>query len=119
MNGLSLKSPLLHLTLLTLFQEGERTRAIPCYARQAIERVERFFKDKNIKPFEVKFNLIRPGAWYVENKHRNLLGDGTIVAMGDLNDEYTRKFAQMGKDLANYFKYQLPNIFGLRFEAKI
>jgi hypothetical protein len=112
------QSPLLHLTLLTLFQEEEKMRANPLYTQQAIDSLERFFTNKEIKSFDVKFNLIRPGSWNIEDKQRYLLGDGTVVAMGNLGDENTRKFAKIGKDLAYHLRYELPNIVGCDFKRK-
>lgn len=110
------EAPRLHLTLLGLFDQERRTNRL--YNEKSIEAIKEFFKSKNTRPFEVKFNLVRLGAWYVNRKQRYLLGDGTVVAMGGLDNQPAKRFSQLGKDLVVCLRYKCQIFSAVIFNRK-
>ena len=109
----------LHFTLLSLFDEKRKQN--PFYLRSTITAVKKFFEEYKSKlrgPLNIECNLIRPGSWYNDMKEIRMLSDGTVVAMADLENSDTQKFARVGNVLARYLQEELPYIFDLSFGRK-
>jgi hypothetical protein len=105
----------LHCTLLGLLSDKSPVLN-PFFEELIKEKIIDFFNQWKSKGNQINFSLnfkrIRPGSWYgIENEPIPLASDGTIVAIGELNNKENNRFHTLGKSLAKYLRSKLPSIF--------
>ena len=84
--------------------------------------IEEFFRDRakvNRTPITLKFNEFRPGTWHGLNGNQiPFASDGTVVAMGNPDENGNNKFVNLANSLVCYLKNNLGQIFKNEFERK-
>ena len=88
-----------------------------CLIKQSLKE---FFKDKTKNtPITLEFNEFRPGTWHgLKDCQIPFASDGTVVAMGNPDENGNNKFVNLANDLVCYLKNNLGQIFKNEFERK-
>jgi hypothetical protein len=112
----------LHCTFLGIDSQYIFKENINDYFNSLIkENIEKFFQLQARKnsPITLKFNEFRPGTWHgVEDSQIPFASDGTVVAMGNPDENGNNEFVNLANELVCYLKNNLGYIFKNEFERK-
>ena len=78
-----------------------------------------FNDQKNNSRLTLKFNEFRPGTWHgLDNSQIPFASNGTVVAMGNPNENGNKEFVTIANNLVCYLKNNLGQIFKNEFDRK-
>ncbi|MGH9978821.1 MAG: hypothetical protein ACRD8Z_23755 [Nitrososphaeraceae archaeon] len=102
----------LHFTLLGIFNDERKCPDSKVETNSIIKTAKDFIEQKEFGPITIKFNLVRPGAFYDKGgRPCDCNSDGTLVAMTDIESPEITKFNILGDDLACHLRNSFPVLF--------
>ena len=102
----------LHFTLLGLFNDEREHPNSKDETDSMIRSAMDFIEQKQFGPITIKFNFVRPGAFYDKGgRPCDCNSNGTLVAMADIEAPETTTFSILGDDLACHLRRSFPTIF--------
>lgn len=99
----------LHFTLIGLFNDKRECKDSD--TDQIINSTKEFIEQEHLGIMTIRFNLIRPGAFYNYGRPCDFISDGTLVIIADNESPDVNKFNILGDDLACHLRKSFPTIF--------
>jgi len=98
----------LHFTLLGLFNDKRKRPDSSDEEDEINKSAKVFIEQRHFGHLTIKFNLVRPGAFYKDGSPCDMDSDGTLIAIADRESQEVNKFHSLGDDLACHLRKTFP-----------